>query len=560
VFFDTEFGNAYIDMPALNKKKLLNKQIPTMLGLGILIIALVAGLLFFGEGTGVFAPRADASVTPKKIKLTNITDKSFTVSFFTDGKSASFIKYGEDEGSLSSQASDDRDQLSGSISEFNTHHITIRGLKSNTTYYYVLGTGSNSTFDNNGQKFAVKTAATPTAPPPAAKTVYGNILNPGGTPAEGSVVYISIDGVGLLSALVKSSGSWAMPLSNARSTDGSNFAQITDTTGLNILVQGDQAGLVSNVVTTVANGQPVENIKLGESSQSATSEDLEAPAADGKALAVPEEVDTYQATTSAGVNTEAEETDMGEEIAIAPTSIPTVSVTGSPFTGGTEDDNAPASTASSILYLNENVTASTSVTTAVPVFSGQAIPNVEVKIEIHSDSQISTTTTTDSNGEFQVNLEELKENLDPGEHTITLTYTDPETQQEVSTTYTFTVEDTSSLLAQVDDDSIPYGTGSPYPMSTPTSTPAPTPIPTLTLAPSLATPTPAPTVAATDSATTKGGATRSAVVATDSGVYTAGSVDTTLILVVGGLFFIITGMWSWWVSSQLEMIETPKIN
>jgi hypothetical protein len=94
------------------------KQIPTILGLLILFVALISGVLLFGQGTGVFAPRATPQTTPKNIRISNLTDKSFTVSFYTDESTVAFIKYGEEAKTLNKQASDDRDQLSGVVKDY----------------------------------------------------------------------------------------------------------------------------------------------------------------------------------------------------------------------------------------------------------------------------------------------------------------------------------------------------------------------------------------------------------------------------------------------------------
>ena len=154
----------------LQKSPLLQKRMPTMIGVGILVLGLVAGTVLFGSGTGVFAPRASAETTPKNIRVTNITDTSFTVSFITESPTIGFVKYGDSAKSLKLQTSDDRNQLSGSTAEFRLQHITARGLTQNTTYYYVLGTGSGATFDNAGQPFSITTAKR-SGTPAAAKTI-----------------------------------------------------------------------------------------------------------------------------------------------------------------------------------------------------------------------------------------------------------------------------------------------------------------------------------------------------------------------------------------------------
>ncbi|HEX9817845.1 MAG TPA: hypothetical protein VGA89_03075, partial [Patescibacteria group bacterium] len=111
------YDSSLFAMPIIPTKKtktpFAKRQIPTLLGLGILVVSLVAGVLVFGEGPGVFAPRATPETTPKNVRVTNLTDKSFTISFVTEEATSGFVKYGTQEGALRSQASDDRDQLSG---------------------------------------------------------------------------------------------------------------------------------------------------------------------------------------------------------------------------------------------------------------------------------------------------------------------------------------------------------------------------------------------------------------------------------------------------------------
>src|SRR5579859_7923720 len=247
-------------------QRFAQRRIPTFLGIGVLLVSLVIGVLFLNKGLGVFAPRATPQTTPKKTKITNVKDTGFTVSFLTDESTIGFIKYGTDPTAMKLQASDDRDQLSGSVSPFTTHYITIRDLAPNTSYYFTLGTGSQAQYDNNGTPFMVKTAVKGGVPP-AAKTVYGSVTDAAGSPATGAIVYVDLTGVGELSALVKESGSWAVPLSNARTTDGSSYATIQDTDMMTVTAQGTAVNSVTTVSISVSQGQPVAAIKLGATTQ-----------------------------------------------------------------------------------------------------------------------------------------------------------------------------------------------------------------------------------------------------------------------------------------------------
>jgi len=511
------------------KKKFFQKRIPTIIGLGVLLVALVSGVLFFSQGTGVFAPRATPQSTPKKIRLTNVTDAGFTVSFITDEPTTGFIKYGTESNQIKSQASDDRDQLSGAVNEYNTHHITVRGLEPNTTYYYTLGTGGNG-FDNNGQPFEVKTAQR-TGVPSAANTIYGSVVTNTGNPADGAIVYAAVAGAGEMSSLVKSSGSWAIPLATARTTDGTGYAQITDTDSLTLLIQGNSTNLTSQVTAIVANAQPVANITLGESLDLAT---------------MPTETSPPVSTDSAQVDTEDEATSSGE---LDDTATIIDDATDSAKTRGglsdlVDEETAFQTVGTATLILDLEAAAATSsaitVSTSQPVIKGKAVPNVKVSIQVNSDTQINQDVTADADGNFELDLAELGEDLEPGEHTVVYSYVDPNTGKTVSETVTFyvddsgnIVDDTSNLIAQADtteeDDAYPYGSSNPYPAS----------------ASSTATDS---TKTATDSAV----GTRSAQVSTTSAIPVSGSVGTTYALILGGLFFILAGSWSWWIANNLE--------
>ncbi|HPS40434.1 MAG TPA: fibronectin type III domain-containing protein [Candidatus Woesebacteria bacterium] len=553
----------------LGKGKNLNskKQIPTILGLLILFVALVAGVLLFGQGTGVFSPRATAETTPKNILISNVTDKTFTISFYTDESTVAFVKYGVDSKSLDKQASDDRDQLSGVVKDYHLHHITLRGLEPSTSYFYTLGTGSSS-FDNNGQPYTITTAAKPSQSPSNNQTIYGNVFNADGSPAEGAVVYIYSEGMGVLSSLVKSSGSWGISLANAFNTEKNGYLTMTDETPIEIKVQGTNIDLLTSLQTTVALAQPTANLILTQNgssvaSASATSNlpevDKAELLADNSASPTADLAEITESSTASGatpIDTAA------SSAAQADSSVTTDDTTDTELpnsSGALRDlltestDNSASETIAetptpatqevlNLNELNENQAASdTVVTTNQPQIKVNLPANTTVRIVVHSDTNIDQTLQTDANGDVILDLASLGENLDPGEHTASYTYTDPATGEEVTKTYSFTVDPTTTRqLATVADldmanqltptptptkiitpiPSIPYGSGNPY----------------------------VPTEPVTATATS----TRSAVVATDSGQYDSGSVGTTLVLLLGGLFFVLAGTWSYFLATSFE--------
>ncbi len=511
------------------------KQIPVLAGLAVLVVALIAGLVMFSDGLGVFAPRATPQTTPKQVKITNVGDKAFTVSFYTDETTVGFAKYGVDAATLKTQAGDDRDQLTGSVGKFSLHHITVKGLKPNTAYYFTVGTGSGSSFDNNGVPFMVKTATDPGTPPPVAKTVYGNVMTPGGTPAEGSVVYLAAEGGGELSALVKASGSWAISLASARVSDGSTYLPVTDDTALTVFVQSAPLSQTAQVSTTVKDAQPLADISLGKTvaiDEAAADEATSEPTTDADSASDSADV---QGTPPASVSaTPTTTVTPAASLSLAPLGSPTASASTKSSTVAASN-SAKTATPSAVLNLEQLASTAGSTVTVVqaPKVVGVAKPSVEVKISIHSEVEINDTVTADANGNFTLDVSKYQ-NLEPGEHTITYSYTDPTTGQLVTKTQTFTVAAKQLAMA-------PLGAGT---TSTPTLTKTPTPSPTKTQYGS-GNPYPIST-ASTDTST------RSTAVSTTSSAFKSGSVGATIALIGGGCFLMMIGWWSWWLAGQVR--------
>lgn len=546
-------------MYSFQKKGLWQKQIPTALGLLLLVGSLATGIIFFGQGTGVFAPRATPQTTPKEYQVSNVTDSSFTVSFYTDEETVAFVKYGDQADKITSQASDERDQLAGSVGKYRLHQISVRGLQPNTSYYYVLGTGSKAEFDNDGQPFTVKTALKPTGPAPAARTIYGSISQAGGTPAEGAIIFLRSPKIGQMSSLVKSSGSWAVALSKAMTADGQGYAQLEEIDELEVFVQGTNLKDTAQTKLVIKDAQPFPEISLNGTDQTVAVSQKSVAASGSASL---DQITPSPVVTSSG------SAQLITNGANSLSTEPAVASDGADIRGKLQEllaeSDAADSTASAVLMVGETTssgveTEEAMIVTEKPIVKGKVKPNVQVKIEIHSDNQIETTVAADAQGEFELDLAALKQSLEPGEHTITYSYLDPDTNQEVTKTETFYVEDTSNQLADASltGSSLALaGTATPTPTKKLTVTPSPTSsIPygsgnpySLTV-----TPTKSASLSATPVATSS--ASRSAQVATNSAMYKSGSVGMTLALVVGGLFLIFAGSWSWWLAAELKEEE-----
>jgi len=514
------------------KSAFAQRQIPTLLGLGVLIAALVGGIALIGTGGGVFAPRATPQTTPKNLKMTNIKDTSFTVSFMTDEATSGFVKYGKSPDALQTQASDDRDQLSGSVGQYNSHYITLRDLDPDTQYYFTVGTASVPRFDSNGTPFSLKTASRG-GNPTAAKTAYGTVNAASGAPADGAIVYMNIDGVSELSALVKGSGSWAIPLSNARTTDLSGYANLQQTDLVSIFVQGTQLSETATAQVTVAETQPVPTLVLGVGSGATIDTGLQADAS--QAFSAETET-TADSLTALSQTTESSDS---SEAFVSPSVEPSVSPLSQENSEATASPTVvPSPSTQTVDTVDLSIPEQQTVDTTTPTITGKVTPNTVVYVEIHSETEITTQVTTDENGDFVLPLASTQ-GLEPGEHTVTLTYTDPNTGEQKQVTRTFFV---SGTLAQANPSPSPFGTSNPF------TIPSPSPSPSPELSPS-------PT--ATESATASA-SPRVVMPATTSAIPRSGSTEITIGLILAGLFMIGLGVWSYRYNMTQALIDSEE--
>ena len=533
-------------------KKSAKKKIPTILGLLILIISLVAGVLLFGDGTGLFTPRATPETTPKNITVSNVTDKSFTVSFYTDEETIAFIKYGQSVNDVKQQASDDRDQLSGVIKAYRLHHLTVRGLESNKEYYYYLGTGSNTTFDNAGSPYKIKTASNPGGASPNNQTIYGTVIQNNGRPGEGAIVFVTLEGAGTLSTLVKSSGSWAVSLANAFNIGLNAYPEVNEDSALSIKVQSIETNSITNRTVTVASAQPVPEIIMGQEAKE-INEDLSAAREELLAENFVENENLIEETEDESIEASQESLiidEVIEEVDLVAETTTSSQLDNAEVNEDSEVETTTLSESDRTLDLDEmdetSLATDNVIQTTQPIIKANLPPNVTVKIEIHSDTAIETITETDANGDLLIDVASLEKNLDPGEHTINYTYIDPQTGQEVTKSYNFTVSEpsdttsastesvTRTIASAETTQSLPYGSGDPYvPSRDLTPTPAPVP-------------TDAPVI---EEATAS---VRETSVSTASGTYNAGSILNTVGLLALGLFFVITGTWSFFLAKQFS--------
>lgn len=453
--------------------RLLRVRFPTIIGLVLLMVGVGAGIVLVGQGTGGFLPRASADTVPKQVRITNITDRSFTVSFLTDAASGGFIQYGTQPTRTTTQVRDDRDQLASSVGSYTTHHITVQGLQANTQYYFRVGSEGRTLYDNNGEAFSVRTAPAVTTPPPS-QTAYGIVRNQVGNPAGGALVYLTIEGASPISALVKPNGSWAATISSLRTRDLSATFSIVPTTVVKVEVLGAGQGEKLDAQITGAQLTPAPELKFGQAPDTT----------------VPEPTPTVTPSTQGGQ--------------------------GGPEFGALYSESEATATTAGPVQIGYPQREGEVITTTQPELSGTGPADSYLQIEVHSSEPINGVVQTDANGNWRWTP---PADLDPGEHTVTLTYTDAGgNQQRVQRTF-LVQADTSGLTPSF--VSTPSAVVVPTPSPTPASTATPRPTATLR-------PTPMPTP----------------IAATMSALPVSGSTTNTLGLMLLALSFFAVGAWA----------------
>jgi hypothetical protein len=434
----------------------------------------------------------------------------------TDAATSGFIRYGTDPKKLT-QIGDQRDQLTGSVGEYTLHHISVlRGLEPDTTYYYVLGTGKGTLFDDNGESFTIKTAKQ-AGTQPKALTVFGSAESATGSPAAGAIVFVTPADAGTLSSLVTNTGSWAVSLSTARTKDGSEYAKVS--LGDDLAVQVMAIDPKDNTqLTAKVEAETAIVIKLGSTQPATPQSQLPTPSPSG---------------TSSG--------DMAGLLNESDTLSPASSGSSSGGLAALTADDGGAEEITTVVELTAAEPASGStppvVEISTPIITGVVQPNVTVTIVVNSETQLDAEVVADENGNFELDISQYEQELEPGEHTITYSYVHPSTGETITQTRAFTVAPRVTLATVSTPTPTPFGSSNPYPISTNSATSS-------TSASSTMTPYPTATSSSLNS-------TRSANIGTGSGMPTSGSVGTTLLLIGGGLFFLISGLWSWWISKEL---------
>ena len=353
------------------------------------------------------------------------------------------------------------------------HYFDIRRLSEKTLYDFSIISGGTV---YNDTEFKFTTGSTPTSTLPTSNLAWGKILAGDGKSPGNGLVYLNIPGAYPLSSIITSNGNWSISLANTFNESKNNwFTLPAETINEDIIVIAED-GTTTQIVNTSNRNNPVPDIIIGKNS-------LDPP--------------------SPGENQNIDTGQIGSQQQVS--SSKKIDIT-NPKNGDMI-----------------NVTR--------PDFFGSAPQNSKVIIEVHSPTLISGEATSDSAGTWHWSP---PQNLEPGEHTITVKTQDPATGIWESITRSFTV-----LAADTNTGPNFEASGSAI---TPTVVPTIVPTTIPTAAPTSVEPTIIPTIIPTIFITDVPVPTERATFpsTTIKPPVTANTIPTTMIIIFSCIFLLIS--------------------
>lgn len=231
-------------------------KIPTIAGL--LVIVTVMGIIVFFVEQALRSPSgASGSQEPKNIEVTNVNDTSFTISWTTDEKTTGTVLLSS--ATRSNRIYYDERDSTGKLGTYTSHSVTVRDAQPATRYTYKILSGGRQ-YTNAGKPYELTTPQLLTVNTNGLEPAYGTVMGANGQPAEGALVYLTLEGGQKLSALSKPSGIWLIPLNQVRTEDLTTFLPTLERMDETILIRHQDGDITA--ITDTLNDSPVPDMTI----------------------------------------------------------------------------------------------------------------------------------------------------------------------------------------------------------------------------------------------------------------------------------------------------------
>lgn len=197
------------------RNQLLNKRIPTIFVIGFIVLGIVLTTIVVKMQTNLRSS-AGNSGEPKNVKIANLSDNSFTITYQTDAATTGSVNYGSSKQLGNTQLED---------LPKNVHSLTVAKLSPSTKYYLTIISGQN-TFLNNGIPFEISTGPNISSSSALQTVIKGKVILPDGNVPNEALVYLSTDNSQLLSTTVGKDGEFNFSLKNLRTDDLSSYLEV----------------------------------------------------------------------------------------------------------------------------------------------------------------------------------------------------------------------------------------------------------------------------------------------------------------------------------------------
>lgn len=452
-------------------------------------------LLFAGVFAGVFLIKnnqifkigASPTITPKDVRISNISESSATVSWVTEDATTGFVTFGETSTPKTFVGESNDNQ------KFTTHSITITGLKPETNYFFKINSDGTN-FDNNGVLWQFTTGKIPKNNQ-VSIPASGSLISSTGQPVGRAIVYVVINGY-TLSTFTSESGNFVVQLGSARNVDLSDYANIDPDTTLLEISATSGTGEVATAKIFPRSANPIPAMILGQDQDFRNLSPSNSGINPGANLNLPQ-----RTNAESKINITSEEP-----------------------------------SAKSTIVTLKSIDDGEIITSDKPQFFGDGPTGEKITITIHSDTEITGTVTVSPKGTWNWTP---PTNLSPGAHTVTVSWID-------SSGITRTL--TRSFIVQAGElpafVASPSATPTQTPISTRTPVPTKTPVSTETPA-SAKSPTPAPTTTLKPTSTPKPVGS-----ATPASLPESGALTPTLLLFIMGVGILAFSFYTWKVSKN----------